>query len=47
MWNTRTGQRSTLVEQVQYTRSSTPVAFSADGSSVAVEVEQEIWMFKP
>jgi len=47
MWNTRSGARTTLVEQVQSIRSSTPVAFSADGSSVAVEVAQEIWVFKP
>jgi len=47
MWNTRTGKRSTLVEQVQHTGSSTPVAFSADGSTVAIEVAQDIWVFKP
>jgi len=47
MWNTRTAARTTLVEQVQYIRSATPVAFSADGSSVAIELQDGVWVFKP
>jgi len=47
MWDTRTGARSTLVEQIQPIRSVTPLAFSADGSTVATELGDGVWVFKP
>jgi len=47
MWDTRTGARSTLFERVQSSGAWTPLAFSADGSRVALEVGGEVWVFTP
>ncbi len=47
MWDTRTGARRTLFEGVQSSGASTPLAFSADGSRVALEVGGQVWVFTP
>ena len=47
MWDTQTGARTTLVEKLQSISYSIPVAFSADGSSVAIELQDGVWVFKP